>query len=348
MKREARHDATNNPRQRGVMRDFFISYNKADVEWAAWIAHTLEGQGYTSHFQHWDFRPGTNFILAMNDAAALSRRMIAVLTPNYLASLFTQAEWSSVLARDPGGKNGTLLPVRVEHCELPPSFAAIAHCDLVGLNEKAARVKLLVDVKPRSKPSRKPKFPGAARLTAGRGGDNTSPRVEAARRLADILDTTRETFVAQVRVRDKLVDRMRSRLGIKERLEYEEFFQTYFRRMNSEERRLHSIIRGYTQEALREYNEQALQIATNYPTLDYDIPSLSKLRAHLRIWLAKYQAVFEKRKSMALLYVGVTEKAPFPSAIDRELRDYLKNPSKAHKRRAPKVASTVRRRGIEG
>ena len=50
------------------MKDFFISYNKADRRWAEWIAWQLENTGYTTVLQDWDFRPGANFLLEMQDA----------------------------------------------------------------------------------------------------------------------------------------------------------------------------------------------------------------------------------------------------------------------------------------
>ena len=39
-----------------MKKDFFISYNKADKEWAKWIAGTLEENVYTTIIQAWDFR----------------------------------------------------------------------------------------------------------------------------------------------------------------------------------------------------------------------------------------------------------------------------------------------------
>ncbi|MCH8289827.1 toll/interleukin-1 receptor domain-containing protein, partial [Candidatus Poribacteria bacterium] len=37
------------------MRDFFVSYNRADRAWAEWIAWHLEEAGYTVVIQAWDF-----------------------------------------------------------------------------------------------------------------------------------------------------------------------------------------------------------------------------------------------------------------------------------------------------
>jgi hypothetical protein len=51
------------------MKDFFISYNKADRSWAEWIAWQLEEAKYSVVVQAWDFRPGSNFVLEMQKTA---------------------------------------------------------------------------------------------------------------------------------------------------------------------------------------------------------------------------------------------------------------------------------------
>jgi hypothetical protein len=48
---------------------FFISYTRVDEEWAEWIAWCLEEDGgYHVVVQVWDFRPGNNFVLLMQQA----------------------------------------------------------------------------------------------------------------------------------------------------------------------------------------------------------------------------------------------------------------------------------------
>ena len=85
------------------MKDFFISYNRADRTWAEWIAWQLEEAGYTVIVQAWDIRPGSNFILEMHKAARETERTIAVLSPAYLSALYTQPEWAAALVQDPTG-----------------------------------------------------------------------------------------------------------------------------------------------------------------------------------------------------------------------------------------------------
>ena len=78
------------PTKKTTMKNFFISYNQADRQWAEWVAWQLEEADYSTILQAWDFRPGSNFILEMQRAASESERTIAILSKDYLDSLFTQ------------------------------------------------------------------------------------------------------------------------------------------------------------------------------------------------------------------------------------------------------------------
>jgi hypothetical protein len=59
-------------------RDFFVTYNGKDERYATWIAATLEAAGYTTVIQAWDFRPGDNFLAAMD--RALEQHVFQALT----------------------------------------------------------------------------------------------------------------------------------------------------------------------------------------------------------------------------------------------------------------------------
>ncbi len=126
------------------MSDFFISYTQADRPWAEWIAQTLEGAKYSVTIQAWDFRPGGNFVVEMQRAAIGCKRTIAVLSPDYLQSLFAMAEWSAAFAADPDGSQGKLVPILVR--EIPPNdlglLAAVIQIRVVGMNEAAAREEI--------------------------------------------------------------------------------------------------------------------------------------------------------------------------------------------------------------
>jgi tetratricopeptide (TPR) repeat protein len=136
--------------------DFFVSYTQADRQRADWIARVLEEFGYTAFVQDRDILPGSNFVLEMDRATIEADRVIAVLSPDYLAARYPQAEWSAALA------NGKLLPVRVRECELKGLLGAVAYIDLVGLEEPAAKKALVSGVqRPSDRPVKAARVPGS-------------------------------------------------------------------------------------------------------------------------------------------------------------------------------------------
>jgi hypothetical protein len=125
-------------------KDFFISYTNADLTWADWIAWQLEQAGSSVMLQAWDFQAGGNFVANMDRATRIAERTIAVLSPDYFHSHFTSSEWQAAFRRDPTSEQGLLLPTRVRDCEVEGLLGAIVYIDLVGLDEAAARERLLV------------------------------------------------------------------------------------------------------------------------------------------------------------------------------------------------------------
>ena len=145
-----------------MAKDFFISYTGVDQKHAEWIAWQLENAGYSVVLQAWDFRPGDNFILKMHTASKDATRTIAVLSPDYLKSTFSQPEWAAALYHDPLGVVGKLLPIHARECrkELSGLLGPIAYIDLVGVDEDEARQRLLNGVKrDRQVPRTPPPFP---------------------------------------------------------------------------------------------------------------------------------------------------------------------------------------------
>jgi hypothetical protein len=162
-------------------RDFFISYTAADEAWAKWIAVTLDGAGYTTLLQAWDFRPGSDFIHQMQNATRNAARTVAVLSPAYLCSRFGEAEWRAAFARDPTGERGLLLPLRVKACEPPGLLATRVYIDVVDVDEATARERLLGGVAAAGAHPTSTPFPGAIRARPegavrfpGTGPDRTS------------------------------------------------------------------------------------------------------------------------------------------------------------------------------
>jgi hypothetical protein len=142
-------------------RDFFVSFNQADRLWASWIAWVLEEAGYSVFFQDWDFTG--NFVLEMDKAHKLSRRTIAVLSPDYLASRFTAPEWAARFAEDATSEHELLIPVRVREVEPQGLLRTIIYVDLAGCEEATAKKRLLDRVRSiRRKPDEPPLYPSTS------------------------------------------------------------------------------------------------------------------------------------------------------------------------------------------
>jgi hypothetical protein len=153
----------------GAKVDFFISYTAVDQRMAEWIAWQLEAAGYTTVIQVWDFRPGSEFIAEMQQALVDAGRVLAVLSPAYLASPFARQEWNAAMATDPSGAAGRLLPVRVAEVALQGLDLPRVYLDLVGVSEEEARRRLLAGIQAeRAKPALAPDYP------AGFGDASTS------------------------------------------------------------------------------------------------------------------------------------------------------------------------------
>ncbi len=147
--------------------DFFLSYHSADRRWAEWIAWELEEKKYSTTLEAWDFQAGDNAILKIDQATKAARRTIMILSPDYLHAPQAQAEWAAAFRQDPTGQNRTLLPVRVRECSPQGLLASLVYIDLVGLDNLAARTKLLAEVKGiRAKPPIPPSFPGVESIVS--------------------------------------------------------------------------------------------------------------------------------------------------------------------------------------
>ena len=311
------------------MKDFFISYTHTDERWAKWVEATLKAEGYTTASMASGFGPGSHFIIEMHRAASDCRRTLLILSPAYLESEYTLIEWAAAVSEDPTGSKRKLLPVRVEACKPTGLLSSMVYCDLVGLEEVESRERLLdaarvtgdADAGPAAFPG-KAAFPGGARTRPAPAVADRSEGARAAKELLGVLRTSHKTFIAQCRVRNELLDAVRARLGVKEGLEYERFFNRFYGRMTGEEKFVHGIVRAYTENILSKQNARALEILDAHPHLEESVELLPELRDHLTIWLGKYKSVLTD-ESACLCYVGVEEGFPFPAGVEKKLQAYV-------------------------
>jgi hypothetical protein len=129
-------------------KDFFISYTKDDLQWAAWIAGVLEAKGKSVVIQAWDFKPGESFVLDMDAALRVCEKVIAVLSEKYLLSYNCRAEWSVAYEK------GNLIPVRIEAVKPDGLLSTTIYIDLAGLEEAQAQAELLIGLQMEERPGK--------------------------------------------------------------------------------------------------------------------------------------------------------------------------------------------------
>src|SRR3954462_5782126 len=122
-------------------RDFYVSFNQADREWATWVAWVLEENGYSAFFQDWDFRG--SFVEQMDQAHRRTRATIAALSDRYFASGFARSEAWARLAQDPVGEADRLIPFRVGTITDPGLLGHFAYTDLTDCDAAEAERRLL-------------------------------------------------------------------------------------------------------------------------------------------------------------------------------------------------------------
>jgi TIR domain len=109
---------------------FFISRAGTDAAFADRIGRLLEDAGYRVVLQQWDFA-NRNFMERMDAALGSGARVIALLSPQYLASDHCAVEWYSALTGDPLNKAARVIVLRIRECEPRGLLRALAYWDLV-------------------------------------------------------------------------------------------------------------------------------------------------------------------------------------------------------------------------
>jgi tetratricopeptide (TPR) repeat protein len=123
--------------------DFFISRAGVDAPFAETIGRILEDAGHRVVLQQWDF-PNRNFIERMHAALSSGARVIALLSNEYLASKYCEAEWQNAIASDPLNTKARLIVLRVNECAPRGLLTALAYWDLVPIRNQLDLVRDVV------------------------------------------------------------------------------------------------------------------------------------------------------------------------------------------------------------
>ncbi len=146
----------------------FVSVAGPDRPWARWIGQQLRRAGHSVELDEWSWQAGTSFLANIDAALAAADRVVAVVSPAYLDPASYGREEREAALRLAHTRDGLLVPVLVAPTVLSPLLGRLAHVDLTGLGEQAARTALLEAVAGRRPPDLAVDmpFPGAATASA--------------------------------------------------------------------------------------------------------------------------------------------------------------------------------------
>ena len=111
--------------------DAFISYSHLDEEWVYDVlSQRLEQEGLTICIDERNFEIGVPSLINMERAIQQSRKTLLVLTPDWVASQWTDFEALLIQTKDPVGRGQRMLPLMVRNCNLPDRLSIFTYLDM--------------------------------------------------------------------------------------------------------------------------------------------------------------------------------------------------------------------------
>ena len=122
--------------------DIFVSYTSSDREWAFWIAKELEALGHTPHVHEWEIKAGDDIYAWMEQRHDAANHVLCVVSDDYLRAPYSTLERNAALWQAAAKRPGFVLLVAVKPCRLPTLSDHVRRCELFGIPEDAARLRL--------------------------------------------------------------------------------------------------------------------------------------------------------------------------------------------------------------
>lgn len=121
-------------------RDFFISFNSADLAYAEAIDAALRAEGFTTFYHPRDLGPGGNIPIWMDDALMNSAQTLALYSPDYTKdkAVYSKAERYATWWQDPEGKKRKLIPILLRDTQFTPLMAMVSRIEVTGRTPKEA------------------------------------------------------------------------------------------------------------------------------------------------------------------------------------------------------------------
>src|SRR5262245_31148871 len=109
-------------------RDFFISFNTADLAYAEAIDAALKAEGFTTFFHPRDLSPGGNIPIWMDEALMNSAQTLALYSPDYIKdkAIYSKAERYASWWQDAGSDERKLIPILLRETTFTPLMQTIS------------------------------------------------------------------------------------------------------------------------------------------------------------------------------------------------------------------------------
>jgi hypothetical protein len=118
--------------------DVFISYSSQDKAWVRGeLLPRLDASGLRVCIDFRDFRPGAPSVTEMERAVLTSRKTVLVLTPDYVASAWTEFETLLLQTLDPAARQRRIVPLLKVRVELPLHIGYLSYVDFSDPQDEA-------------------------------------------------------------------------------------------------------------------------------------------------------------------------------------------------------------------
>lgn len=139
--------------------DVFVSYSHKDVIWVnGWLVPRLESFGVSVCVDYRDFEPGAPSLNEMERAVQTSRKILLVISSNFLESEWTEFEALMAQTLDPAARKRRVIPLLLEKTELPLRLSTLTYLnfsnpeaeeDQLERLVQAVKTEKVVDIHPR-------------------------------------------------------------------------------------------------------------------------------------------------------------------------------------------------------
>ncbi|MFC7549565.1 FxSxx-COOH system tetratricopeptide repeat protein [Plantactinospora sp. GCM10030261] len=123
--------------------DVLVSYSAEQRIWAEWITAELTAVGIKATYQNVDAPDSGEVLATLHRALNRTSRVMALLSPSYLASETAAQFWKTVSADDAKKFQRYLIPVRPEPVRVGPPYTDQVPIDLFERSAEQARTALL-------------------------------------------------------------------------------------------------------------------------------------------------------------------------------------------------------------